>query len=152
MHNGQIGGYEVLRWQLDRLIPEHLYGERLGATDSELIFLLMIANGLEENPELAISTTLTQIIALMKEKNIADPFRFTSIVSDGQQMIAIRFSTDALAPSLYFKEFDDHIVIGSEPLDFSHKEWNLIPAGHTVKIKGNSCDIVPLPETLTAQV
>lgn len=148
MHNGQIGGYESLRWQLDRLIPEDLYGERHGATDSEVIFLLMIANGLETNPELAISTTLSQIMDLMKEKNITEPLRFTSVVSDGKEMIAIRFSSDDRAPSLYYKEFDDHIVVGSEPLDFSHKEWNLVPAGHIAKIKNHTYQIVPLPDTL----
>ena len=44
MHNGQIGDYEKIRWQIDRWIPEYLYGERRGSTDSEAIFLLMIAN------------------------------------------------------------------------------------------------------------
>ena len=148
MHNGQIGDYESLRWQLDRLIPEFLYSARQGATDSEVIFLLMIANGLETNPEKAIIDTLSQILALMESKDITEAFRFTAVLSDGEEMIAIRFSSDDKAPSLFCKTFDDHIVIGSEPLEFSGKDWELIPAGHIARIKNNTYRSTPLPNLL----
>ena len=148
MHNGQIGGYESLRWQLDRLIPEYLYNERQGATDSELIFLLMIANGLQTHPEQAITMTLKQILDIMKDKKITDPLRFTSVFSDGEEIIAVRFSSDDRAPSLYCKEFSHHIVIGSEPLDHSSDSWTQVPAGHIAKIKGRHYQIQPSPELL----
>ena len=148
MHNGQIGGYESLRWQLDRLIPEHLYSHRHGATDSEVIFLLMIANGLETNPEYAIEITLSQILDMMKQKNIKDPLRFTAVFSDGEEITAIRFSSDELAPSLYCKQFAKHIVIGSEPLDHSGDSWTQVPAGHIAKIKDQNYQIQPLSELL----
>ncbi|RBO82040.1 class II glutamine amidotransferase [Marinomonas aquiplantarum] len=148
MHNGQIGGYESIRYQLDRLIPESLYGERQGATDSEVIFLLMIANGLEQDPEQAIADTLAQILDLMKQKDIQEPLRFTSVVSNGDEMIAIRFSSDEQAPSLYCKAFDTHIVIGSEPLELSNQGWTLVPAGHIAKIKGNQYQIQALPDLM----
>ncbi|GGN37809.1 MULTISPECIES: class II glutamine amidotransferase [Marinomonas] len=148
MHNGQIGGYESLRWQLDRLIPEYLYNERQGATDSELIFLLMIANGLQTHPEQAITMTLKQILDIMKDKKITDPLRFTSVFSDGEEIIAVRFSSDDRAPSLYCKEFSHHIVIGSEPLDHSSDSWTQVPAGHIAKIKGRHYQIQPLAELL----
>lgn len=144
MHNGQIGEYESIRWQLDRLIPEYLYNERRGATDSEVIFLLMIANGLEEDPEQAIKITLSQILKLMKEKNIEEALRFTSVLSDGNEMIAVRYSSDDSAPSLYFKQYDDHIVIGSEPLELSNKDWNKVPSGHIARIKNHSYCAMPL--------
>ncbi|MBD5771978.1 class II glutamine amidotransferase [Marinomonas colpomeniae] len=148
MHNGQIGDYELLRWQLDRLIPEYLYSARQGATDSEVIFLLMIANGLEIDPEKAIIDTLSQILALMESKGITEAFRFTAVLSDGEEMFAIRFSSDDKAPSLFCKTFDDHIVIGSEPLEFSGKGWVLIPAGHIARIKNNTYKSAPLPDFL----
>src|SRR5262249_23558792 len=40
MHNGQIGGYCRLRRPLEALLPDTLYAQRRGATDSELLFLL----------------------------------------------------------------------------------------------------------------
>jgi hypothetical protein len=39
VHNGQIGGFAQMRRRLEMLLPEALYGERQGATDSELVFL-----------------------------------------------------------------------------------------------------------------
>lgn len=148
MHNGQIGDYEALRWQLDRLIPEHLYNERRGATDSEVIFLLMVANGLEQNPDQAISRTIEQILILMGDKKIDEPFRLTAILSNGSEMIAIRFSSDDHAPSLYCKEFEKHIVIGSEPLDLTNEDWTLIPQGHMARVKNNKYRVDPLPTSL----
>ena len=75
----------------------------------------MIANGLQTHPEQAITMTLKQILDIMKDKKITDPLRFTSVFSDGEEIIAVRFSSDDRAPSLYCKEFSHHIVIGSEP-------------------------------------
>ncbi|MCO4787031.1 class II glutamine amidotransferase [Marinomonas atlantica] len=134
MHNGQIGMYEQVRWQIDRWIPEHLYNHRRGSTDSEAIFLLMIANGLNKDPVQAVTQTLQMILTLMKEKGIAEPLRFTSMLSDGQNMWAIRFSSDEYAPSLYYKQFEEHVVIGSEPLDLSGDGWQLVQSGHMVKV------------------
>lgn len=134
MHNGQIGMYEQVRWQIDRWIPEHLYNHRRGSTDSEAIFLLMIANGLDKDPVQAVTQTLQMILTLMKEKGITEPLRFTSMLSDGQNMWAIRFSSDDYAPSLYYKQFEEHVVIGSEPLDLSGDGWQLVQSGHMVKV------------------
>lgn len=42
LHNGQIGDYCAVKYELERSLPEHLYIRRIGTTDSELIFLLML--------------------------------------------------------------------------------------------------------------
>ncbi|WP_233407990.1 class II glutamine amidotransferase [Marinomonas spartinae] len=149
MHNGQIGDYEALRWHLDRLIPEYLYNERRGATDSEVIFLLMVANGLETDPENAISKTIEQILVLMGSKNITEPFRFTAVLSNGKELFAVRFSSDEHSPSLYCKAFDKHIVIGSEPLELSGEGWTLIPEGHMARVASQQYITQPLPYFLT---
>lgn len=134
MHNGQIGLYEQVRWQIDRWIPEDLYNLRRGNTDSEAMFLLMVANGLDKDPVQAVTTTLQQILSLMLEKGINEPLRFTSMLSNGQDMWAIRFSSDDYAPSLYYKQFGEHVVIGSEPLDLSGDGWQQVQSGQMVKV------------------
>lgn len=63
-------------------------------------------------------------------------------------MIAVRFSSDEQAPSLYCKAFENHIVIGSEPLELSNQGWTLVPAGHLAKIKGNQYQIQALPDLM----
>ncbi|MFT2112555.1 class II glutamine amidotransferase [Marinomonas sp. 2405UD68-3] len=130
MHNGQIGGYDTLRWHLDRLIPEHLYPFRCGATDSELIFLLMIANGLETDIHQAVTTTLKQTEDLMDKHEIVEPLRFASTLSDGKTLTVMRYSSDDQSPTVFSKLFEQHIVVGSEPLELSGDGWILMPEGH----------------------
>jgi predicted glutamine amidotransferase len=61
MHNGKIGGYDLCRRQLESLLCDELFKDRLGSTDSELFFLLLIQNGLESDPAAALSGTIRQI-------------------------------------------------------------------------------------------
>ena len=42
MHNGQIGGYSRIKRRIEALIPDSLYDERRGTTESEAIFLLAL--------------------------------------------------------------------------------------------------------------
>ena len=144
MHNGQVGQYDELRWQIERQIPEELYGHRRGGTDSEAIFLMMVANGLERDPQTAIEVTLNQILDIMQTKGIKDPLRFTSILSNGSNVWAIRYSSDEHAPSLYYKRFENHVVVGSEPLDLSGDDWEQVQPGHIMTIKDLSFNSKPM--------
>jgi len=56
------------------------------------------------------------------------------MLSNGKDMWAVRFSSDEHAPSLYYKQFGDHVVVGSEPLDLSGEGWQLVEPGHIVKV------------------
>lgn len=58
MHNGQIGGYEQIRRDIDSLIPDDIYASRRGTGDSEAIFLIAAGLGLDADPVRAISTAL----------------------------------------------------------------------------------------------
>ncbi len=78
VHNGQIGDFARVRRRLEALVPDELYAERQGATDSELVFLLMRANGLERDPVTATRTTLATILAAMKDSGANAPLRFTA--------------------------------------------------------------------------
>ena len=54
MHNGQVGGYDSFRRDADMMIPEALYPHRKGATDSEALFLVAIAEGLDHDPRCSV--------------------------------------------------------------------------------------------------
>ena len=144
MHNGQIGEYESIRWHLDRLIPEHLYSHRKGATDSELIFLLLIANGLEEDLEQSVKVTIKQIEGIMLDKGITEAFRLTAVISDGEELTAIRYSNDDQPASLYYKLFDNHLVLASEPSEHSTKGWQHVCPNHIGSINHNGLSSRPL--------
>ncbi|MHA1566929.1 MAG: class II glutamine amidotransferase, partial [Alphaproteobacteria bacterium] len=107
MHNGQIGQYNRVRRKLENLIPDDLYDNRMGTTDSEVVFLLMLAQGLEDDPVGALRRSVALVTGVMDEAGIKAPFRFTSALSDGERFYAVRFSTDDAAPSMYYSNRDD---------------------------------------------
>ncbi len=132
MHNGQVGCYHKLRRQLENMIPDALYGERDGTTDSEVIFLIALANGAEQDPVAAFASTLSMIKRLMRDHAICEPLRFAATFTNGDDNYAFRWSCDDKAPTLYVRESETSLMIASEPLDEHHDAWTLIPQGHAL--------------------
>ncbi len=126
MHNGQIGEYEKVRRQIDNLLPDDLYSHRKGTTDSEAIFLLMLANGLDENPQAASEKTIRQVVNLMEKADIKEAFRITAAFADGRNLYALRYSNDEKPPTLYYGHNEDGLVVVSEPLDGDTASWNAL--------------------------
>ncbi len=151
MHNGQIGGYDRIRRRIEALVDDSFYVHRLGTTDSELIFYLMLSMGLDTDPVNAIQRTLGAVVGIMKEAAIADALRFTSVVTDGTSIYAIRFATDETPPSLYWRHEDDQLLIVSEPLDDDQRCWHEVPAGQMLVTERNvRVDMVPFRPELSA--
>jgi ergothioneine biosynthesis protein EgtC len=140
MHNGQIGGYAKLRRRLEALIPDALYEQRLGTTDSEAIFYLMLKHGLDRDPLPAIAAAIRDVRRLMLEVGIAEAFRMTASLTDGRAVYAIRYSSDAEPPSLYWHTDAGRLTIVSEPLDEHPQKWRLVPPGH-VLVAGEAGDV-----------
>ena len=129
MHNGQIGGFEKIKRRVEAMIPDELYGARLGSTDSEAIFLIALANGLDADPVRAMAATLAQIAALMQAAGVTEALRLTAAIADGETLTAFRWASDAKAPSLYYQEANGDLLIVSEPLDSDREGWREIPQG-----------------------
>ena len=125
LHNGQIGEFEKVRYTLECMLPESLYVQRKGTTGSELIFLLMMKNGLTINPETAIRRTVNEIEQAMAMKGIATPFKASICLSDGEQFWLVRYSSDQHPPTVFIKVMDGDIVLASEPLD-NTTGWRLV--------------------------
>jgi predicted glutamine amidotransferase len=130
MHNGQIGGWQTLRRQVEALIPDTLYPARQGTTDSEAILLAALADGLEDDPVAAIARTLARLTALMQQAGITAPLRFTAALTDGANLWAFRWASDDQPPTLYWRQEDDGLIVVSEPLDGHREDWAAIPPGH----------------------
>jgi glutamine amidotransferase len=128
MHNGQIGGYEIIRRKLEAMLPDDLYRKREGATDSELFFLLAIANGLETDPEAAILKTIGEVVAIADAAGIEEPFKMTAALSDGSRLYAIRYASNDAAPSLYLHCKDGSTLVVSEPLTGVAAHWTPAPS------------------------
>lgn len=145
MHNGQIGGYGQLRRTLEARLPDHLYAERRGATDSELLFLLIVARlELGEPINVAVGQVLGEIQAMMQVLGVAQPLRFAAALADGAQVYAFRFSSDKRAPTLYLHERPNGLVLASEPLVDDHAGWELMPQGSILQLGSAGHRSLPL--------
>lgn len=133
MHNGQIGGFDRVRRGLVQKLDDDSYQMRQGGTDSELIFALLCTNGLKRDPLCAIEATIDQILTHMRNVNIAEPFRATFAVANGDHVWAVRWSSDAHAPSLYQRQHCDYLLLASEPLDEEKANWREVPANAVVQ-------------------
>lgn len=144
MHNGVIGGYAVIRRDLERMIPDDIYANRLGTTDSEVFFQLLFSEGVVEDPIGAYSRTVGKVLQVMRAWDITEPFRMTSLLTDGKRVYALRYSTDQEPPSLFWQPQAERLLIVSEPLDSDISHWQAVPAQH-VLVTERHADTVVLP-------
>ena len=139
MHNGQIGDFARIRRQLEEKLPDELYAARQGTTDSELFFLTLLANGLNEDPLRAVNASILQISKI--QVTLSQPNRITCALSDGEFVYAFRYSSDGKSPSLYFgKELDSGgSVLASEPLDVTKNRWRALGELEFIQTNSHTC-------------
>ncbi|MBN9061789.1 MAG: class II glutamine amidotransferase [Rhizobiales bacterium 65-9] len=144
MHNGQIGGYGLIRRRLEALLPDALYASRAGTTDSELVFLLIVGRiEAGESPVEATAGVLRTVKELMSEANVSEPLRFNAAITDGETVFAFRAACDDRPPSLYVCERPEAAIIASEPLDQDRSCWREIPKGVAVVMGRGGMRIEP---------
>lgn len=124
-HNGQVPHYPAIRRQLEAALPDDLYEARRGTTDSEMIFLTLLANGLDDDPARAMAAMLRAI----GPATDAGPIRLTCVFSDGEQLYAYRYASDGQCPTLYVSGALDNggIALASEPLCGTTSQWTEVP-------------------------
>jgi predicted glutamine amidotransferase len=144
MHNGAIGNWARVRRTVESLIPDALYPSRIGTTDSEAVFLAILGAGADRDP---IGATLRTLAALTEIGHAhKDPLRFTSALTDGQNLYAFRFSANDAANTLYYRTSDEgNILLVSEPLDKDRESWIPVPPDHMVIARaGEPVEIAPI--------
>ena len=144
MHNGQVPEIDRIRRQLEATLPDNLYSARRGTTDSELLFLLLLANGLETAPKKACETVIAIIRAA--QGRVERPNRITCVFSDGHALYAFRHSCDRRSPTLYVSGKLDNQgrAIASEPLDRDRKNWSALPEDHFATLAAGELTLQPL--------
>ncbi len=132
VHNGYIKDFrKTLYRPLRQVLTEDVYLHVHGTTDSEHIFALIL-NQLYRQPELLLAQAVEKALKQLTEIAQAEGniyFCANIIVSDGQQLVATRFSSRSPAPSLYWLRDDpsypNGVLIASEPL--FEGNWNRFP-------------------------
>lgn len=145
MHNGQIGGYEHFRRDADMMVPEALYGHRRGATDSEALFLVALGEGLDADPAGALARAVARFEALSRAKGGTPHVRLTAALSDGKRLYAVRYGTDAHAPTLYHRWSASRggRAVVSEPLETGEGGWEPVPQGSFCTFEGETVRVEP---------
>ena len=138
MHNGQAGGHDRIRQELDGMIPPDLYSYRLGATESEAIFLIAHGEGLDVDPIGAMERAVQRVEDLSRRRGTMPYLRFAACWSDGDRLFAARYASDRFAPSLHYKACEDGFIVSSEPLDANSGEWTEIPANTAIETRGGA--------------
>jgi glutamine amidotransferase len=152
MHNGQIGGYSIVRRRIEDMIPDDLYHHRAGTTDSEAIFLAALAAGLDEDPVRAIGTTLRRVKAFMEAAGIVEALRFTAALTDGASLYAFRWASDGKPATLYHREHGEDLLVVSEPLDRAQPGWQALPASCAlVARRGAAPSLVCMDDALSRE-
>jgi glutamine amidotransferase len=142
MHNGQIGGWDALRRTLEAWLPDDLYAARRGATDSEWLFLMVVARLRDGLPEAeAVVSVLHDTECLMHDRGVVQPLRFAAVLADGERVHAFRLASDGKPPSLYLRRCAAGTLIASEPLcdGGGDGHWQPVPAGAVVTLEGGTC-------------
>ncbi len=145
MHNGKIGDYGRLRRSLESRLADRLYLSRQGSTDSELLFLLAVELGLAEDPVGSMERALGTVIEAARAVGAEPHLRFTSAFSDGERLFAVRYATDAHAPTLYASPMEargGHCLV-SEPFSDDAARWIEIPSGSAVEVSGAGMSVKP---------
>lgn len=157
MHNGGIGGFQKLKRQIRRKLSDEIYDWIRGQTDSEHLFALFLENLQNRNASptveqmtMALQETIREIQIMKRENGITEPCYINCVISEGKTMVAIRYVSDIAeeASTLYYTEGHHYIcdengicvmvpavgmrkehsvLIVSEKLTGSHKEWKEIP-------------------------
>lgn len=144
MHNGQIGGWPVIRRAFEALIPDALYPARAGTTDSEALFLralALIADG--ATPLDALGGAISDAKRLMARAGVEEALRFTAVLTDGADLYAVRWACDGKPPTLYLCDREDALIIASEPLDAARECWRALPAGGAlVAMRGHPIQVI----------
>jgi len=136
MHNGQIDHFDRLRRAMEGMLDDEYFNARTGSTDSELLFLLAMQFGMKQRPVAAMAEAVGFAERLSLELVGTVRVRFTAAFSDGNTLYAVRYSTDAFAPTLYAGPMGTsggHCLV-SEPLTDDGDAWTEIPPGSAVML------------------
>lgn len=145
MHNGFLAEFAKVKRELALAIEPSLYSEIAGQTDSEILFLLALSMGLEDDPPGAVARAIGLVEDRGQRMGIRYPFQGTIATSDGERIWAFRYSSEGKSRSLFYSNdvatlrrlypereilhelSDDARLVISEPIGDLPGAWSEVP-------------------------
>jgi predicted glutamine amidotransferase len=144
MHNGAVREFPRVRRDLIMAIDPELIPAMEGSADSEVLFLLALTFGLEDDAVTALERMVGLVEDVGEAHGVEHPIQMTVAATDGVRIIAARYSSEGDSRSLYFstdagalkqRYADDRIqqlsdearAVVSEPLGDLEGVWNAVP-------------------------
>ena len=161
MHNGLVRDFQRVHRDLLLAIDPALIPEIEGSTDSELLFLLALTFGLEDDPVTALEHMAGHVEDVGEAHGVENPLQMSVAVTDGERIVAARYSSEGDSRSLYFstdaralKEqypdderlqsiSDEARIIVSEPLGERVGAWNAVPESHVGIVQPGQDELRP---------
>lgn len=153
-HNGAIKDFRATAMRpLRDSLSDTSYSGLLGVTDSETIFALLLDQLREAKAEPGDADSLAEATAgtvQLVSKVCARLGVYASlniIVTDGEAMVFVRYSTEGPGNSLYFAESTETspnaVVVASERLD-GDESWRQVPDRHLLVADRKGARTLPL--------
>ena len=145
MHNGLVREFPRLRRDLLLAVAPELLYHIEGSTDSELLFHLALTFGLEEDAVGALERMVGFVEDVAERYGVANPLQTSVAVTDGERIVAVRYSSEGASRSLFFSTdartlkqmypdvaelqalSDEARAVVSEPLGDLAGAWNAVP-------------------------
>ena len=161
VHNGLIENFPLVRRDLVVAIEPERFNALEGSTDSETMFHLAMTFGLEHDPVTALARMAGFVETAARRRGIEHPLSMTVCASDGEQLVAVRYSSEGKSRSLYhstsFRHLhelypddpriaavgDDAYLIVSEPLVDLPQAWAQVPEATAIVVRGAQVDYLP---------
>jgi glutamine amidotransferase len=142
VHNGLINDFSKLHRDLAFAVAPELFPLIHGTTDSELMFLLALTFGMDNDVKTGIARMAGLVEHVAKQHMVENALQMTLGISDGESLYAVRYSTEGESRSLFHSASRDATMeiaptasrfskdaraIVSEPLNGLESEWIPVP-------------------------
>jgi len=154
-HNGVIHGFQAVRRDLLHEVSPELFPFIEGTTDSEIMFILALTLGLEQDPIGSVERMAHLVETVGRTHGVEGGLNMTLGITDGNRLYSIRYASDGQPRTLYHSkemralrelspkgdEFsDDTRAVVSEPFGELSEAWTEIPSSTAVIIEGETLE------------
>jgi glutamine amidotransferase len=158
VHNGVVCGFERIKRELVLAVAPALYPAIEGTTDSEILLYLALTFGLQDDPIKGVARMVGFVEETGHRHGIENPLQMTLGLSDGEQLLAFRYSSQRESRNLFHSRdisaleelspqaaslSGDACAIVSEPFGKLSEAWVAIPESTVIRVQGRKLQMQP---------